>query len=248
MWYLFIPDLRNIQVTYSGFTDNSFLFRSYVDEMEKLHVKNALNDENCVFQTKDACIEAMDRLLKASGFSDSGIVQLWNQLMSVKNDNDPDRFFVVPEHVFERFTEVDGCVDGNYVYGMIEQLQLVSHPSLMTLLYCYFRKGEPTSTTIVKLISRIFEVWMLVSEEANVPINCRSLSVFNIENVWKYFDMVSHLGLFVKSEIAKLQYHDYFRKAGWSEEVIQNYDGPDFYPRGRVSAPAVNYNLNIIRW
>ena len=204
MWYLYVPNVTNLQEWFSGYTDNPYLFKMYERMMtDEFHIKNlsipTVNEES-VFKTEKDCIHAMN--CARSLFVRSDDLDLFsnrNKLFSVKSRNINDDILVINDIIYENFGEI--AFDIKEVQKMLHDINRLCNPLSVKYIYQYIQPSELKD--IKPLLNRMYEIW----KEADEIFTVSPTKFFGPSEsgegqlVWDIFDEPSNIKLFMASHI-----------------------------------------------
>lgn len=214
MWYLFIPNNRNLQKWYTGFTDNLFAFKNYTEMMKSFHVENQV-EEFSEFDTKNACLDFANRFLSKMSWTDrhTEVFESINELISISSSGIEPTITVVPESVYEEYLEVGIC-NSNEVTKMLHDLNRLCSPLSIKWLYQYLKPGDKDAVLIHELIARMYEIWKTFTTEYGTDLN--RFFVYG-EMIWDILDQSYYLRMFIASDILKFT-------------VVEDLDYSSLYP------------------
>lgn len=179
MYYGFVPDSVNLQERFSGFTDNPFRFRKYVELMEKFKVKNIMPVVE--YDTGSKCMAAMEHVIENSGINmtDNFVEVALCELVSVYGKSNSESMIVVPEVEYEFFQEV--AFSPVEIRKLSHDLYRLCSDYSIKYLYSYIKETSD-SLVLFELIKRLREIHSIVSKKFGVGSSYKSIT--DIFYIW----------------------------------------------------------------
>jgi len=205
MHYGFVPNQPNLNLQFSGYTENPYTFQRYIELLEKFNVHNELPNEG--YENKRDCMSAMKSIMTFNGIDPTGVFFGRNNLFTITGKGIVPKVVVVTDIIFEHFNEV--YYGGREIYKLFSDLYRLCSKMSTKYLYGYL-KATPETEIFVSILKKIFEVWSLnkvngvsASGEFYSP---ETLLGFNEDGqckLWDVIDQASQLELYIASEVVK---------------------------------------------
>lgn len=214
MWYLFIPTTYAqeaalchqsilLQELFTGYTNNPFIFKSYVKQMKPFGVINLLEEDVC-FKSESDCIKALQTYYTSIhpmylyGDSDE-LFSNRNKLFVVKSKRNAEDILVVNDVIYERFHEM--VFSNNEIRKLLYDINRLCNALSTRWLYQYIRLEE--FTDVQRLLQRMYEIWKDANDIQNNLPNGLFIpsSDGKSQLIWDIFDETHILREFIASSI-----------------------------------------------
>lgn len=207
MHYGFVPNHQNLQSRFTGYTENPFTFKQYLDMMKKFHVHNELSNDG--YKTKEDCFSQIKNIMEFNGSDPDGIFYDRNRLFIVSGKGVTNKTVVTTDTIYEYFNEV--FYGGSEVYKTFSDFYRLCSKMSVGRLYNYFNKTSDFEL-FAKILGRIHEIWdkynisHMSPDELYEDGGLFSFTEDGVCKLWTVLDEATQLELYMASTILHATY------------------------------------------